>query len=56
MVLPSLNTARCGAAVMFHDSKLFVFGGERFPKTKQHNIRIHVRLISISILRCRLKH
>ena len=27
-VLSSLNRARCGAAAVFHDSNLFVFGGE----------------------------
>ena len=33
-VLPSLNTARCGAAAVFHDSNLFVFGGELILQNK----------------------
>ena len=34
MVLPSLNTARCGAAAVFHDSNLFVFGGEMISQNE----------------------
>ena len=29
--LPSLNEARCGAAAVFHDNCLYVFGGEKQP-------------------------
>ena len=35
MTLPSLNIARCGAAAVFHDSKLFVFGGELISQKEQ---------------------
>ena len=34
MTLPSLNTKRCGAAAVFHESKLYVFGGERYSISK----------------------
>ena len=33
-ILPSLNVARCGAAAVFQASKLYVFGGETIPVTK----------------------
>ena len=34
ITLPSLNVARCGAAAVFQGSKLYVFGGETIPISK----------------------
>ena len=39
MTLPSLNVARCGAAAVFQESQLYVFGGETIPISKDKTFK-----------------
>ena len=39
MTLPSLNVARCGAAAVYRESNLYVFGGEMIPISKDKKFK-----------------